>query len=82
MIRVGGPPALEHIGRVIITVGVALIAVGALVWGAGKLGFRGLPGDIWYRSQRVTFYFPVVTCLALSVLLTAAVWLWRWLHRG
>ncbi len=73
---------MEQFGRVIITVGAVLVAVGVVLWSLGRAGFRGLPGDVFYKSDRVSFYFPVVTCIVLSLVLTAVVWVWRWLNRG
>jgi hypothetical protein len=42
-----------------------------------KLPFRlgRLPGDIVYQGRNTTFYFPIVTCLVLSVALTLILWL-------
>ncbi|HOW17758.1 MAG TPA: DUF2905 domain-containing protein [Phycisphaerae bacterium] len=73
---------MTQFGKLIILLGVILILIGAAVWALGRLGFRGLPGDIRYESDHVRFYFPVVTCLVLSGLLTMLLWLWRWIsHR-
>ena len=66
----------------IVVVGAVLIVIGAAIWLLGKVGFRGLPGDIRYQSEGVSFYFPVVTCLLVSALLTLGLWIWRWLSRG
>lgn len=59
--------------------GVILALVGLVVWGLGRMGFRGLPGDIRYESENVRIYVPIVTCLVLSAVLTLGLWLWRWL---
>ncbi|MGB9623465.1 MAG: DUF2905 domain-containing protein [Phycisphaerae bacterium] len=73
---------MTQFGKLIILLGVILVLIGAAVWALGRLGFRGLPGDIRYESDHVRFYFPVVTCLVLSAFLTALLWLWRWIsHR-
>ena len=72
---------MPNIGKLLVLLGCVLVVVGLVVWGLGRLGFRGLPGDIRYESDGVRFYLPVVTCLVLSALLTAAMWLWQWLHR-
>lgn len=64
--------------RLLMILGGLLLAAGLLVWLAGRLGFRGLPGDIHYESRNVAFHFPIVTCLLFSTLLTLAIWLWRW----
>ena len=61
--------------------GVALIAAAGLAWLANRAGFHGLPGDISYRSRHFTLYFPIVTCLALSVLLSLMIWLITWFTR-
>jgi len=60
------------VGKLLIVMGVIVVAVG-LLWVLGEgLGLKlgRLPGDIVVRGQRSTFYFPVVTCLVLSVLLS------------
>lgn len=58
--------------------GKALILLGLVVLGLGlavTMGFRGLPGDLVYRGNQVTVYFPIVSSIVLSVLLTAIFWL-------
>ncbi|MBI1852113.1 MAG: DUF2905 domain-containing protein [Planctomycetes bacterium] len=61
--------------------GIVLAVAGAAMWFLGKSGFRGLPGDIRVEGERVRFYFPIVTCLALSAILTLLLWLVQWLRR-
>jgi hypothetical protein len=68
-------------GRLLIVLGVVVLVIGVLMLVAEKAGFRGLPGDIRYESSRVRVYFPIVTCLVLSILLTLGMWLWNWLRR-
>jgi hypothetical protein len=72
---------MTDLGKFLIIAGVGLAIVGAAIFLLGKSGFRGLPGDVAYRGEHVSFYFPVVTCIVLSVLLTAGMWLWRWITR-
>jgi hypothetical protein len=69
------------VGRLLIVVGLAVAGLGVLVVLGGRIGLGRLPGDIVIRGERSTFYFPVVTCLVLSVLLTLAVWLLRALRK-
>jgi hypothetical protein len=66
------------VGKLLIGIGALLIVVGPLWILADRLGFGRLPGDIVYRGDRVTFYFPLVTSIILSVLLTLGLWLLRW----
>jgi len=64
------------LGRALITAGVVLIVVGLFVTLGGRLPFRlgHLPGDIYYRGRSGSFYFPIVTCLLLSVVLSVLMW--------
>ena len=63
-------------GKFLIIAGVVLVVLGLLLMTGAKLSFLGrLPGDIAYRGKNVTFYFPVVTCIVLSVVLTLVFWL-------
>lgn len=70
---------MMEMGRLLVIVGLALALVGAIVWGLGRAGFHGLPGDVRLETKNVGIYFPIVTCVVLSILLTALLWLWRWL---
>jgi len=55
-------------GRALIALGVILVAVGILVQAGVPIG--RLPGDIIIRRGNSTFYFPLVTCLLASVILS------------
>jgi len=75
---------LEPLGRVLIVLGVVLLVVGVGIVLAGRLNvpFIGrLPGDILWRRGGVTVYFPLVSCLLLSLALTVALNLILWLLR-
>lgn len=64
----------------IVTAGLMLVVAGLLVMALERFSFfrlGRLPGDIIYRSKNVTFYFPVVTSIVLSVLLTLVLALLR-----
>jgi hypothetical protein len=69
-------PARE-LGRLLLIFGGVLVVVGLLLSFGSRLPFRlgRLPGDIVYEGKNSTFYFPVVTCILLSVALTALMWL-------
>jgi hypothetical protein len=58
----------------LVVLGLLTIAVGAALSALGTRGGRPLPGDIAISRPGLTFVFPVVTCLLLSVLLTLVVW--------
>jgi hypothetical protein len=64
-------------GRTLIIVGLVMVALGLLVTFGEKLPIRlgRLPGDIRIEGKNGSFYFPVVTCLVLSGVLSALMWL-------
>jgi hypothetical protein len=64
-------------GRFLVIAGVSLVALGLLFMGAEKLPFRlgRLPGDIVYHGKNYQFYFPIVTCVVLSIAASLVFWL-------
>jgi hypothetical protein len=72
-----GPPYDGRMGRGLIVIGLALVVLGLLLTFGEKLPIRlgRLPGDIVIRGKNTTFYFPLVTSLLLSVLLSLVMWL-------
>ena len=75
--------SLREFGRALLMLGGMLILVGAFFYFGGKLPFRlgRLPGDIVHEGEHTTFYFPIVTCLFLSVGLSLLLWLLSRLRR-
>jgi hypothetical protein len=69
-------------GWILLIVGLFIAGIG-LVWIiAPSIPWLGrLPGDVHYEGEHVRFYFPVVTCLLLSLILSGLIWLIRWLMR-
>ena len=68
--------ALLVLGGVIILVGAALVLAGRLNLPLGRL-----PGDIVYRGKSTVFYFPLTTCIVISVVLSLLFWLFGRGHR-
>ena len=69
---------MNDVGRFLVISGLILAAVGALLWaGFGKGWLGRLPGDIHVSKGNFTFYFPIVTCILISILLTFVMWLFR-----
>lgn len=68
---------MVDLGKMLLAAGVVLALVGAGFLLAGKLNLPlgRLPGDIVVRGKNTVFYFPVVTCIALSVVLSLIFWL-------
>ena len=56
--------------KILIIVGIIILALGLLYPYLKKIGLSQLPGDIIYKSDNSTFFFPIVTCIIISVVLT------------
>jgi hypothetical protein len=67
---------VSELGKVLMMVGLVVAAIGLLLWsGLGKDWFGRLPGDISHSRGNFKFYFPFVTCLVLSLVMTLILWL-------
>lgn len=60
----------EGMGKMLIFFGLILVAIGVFILLGGKLGLGRLPGDIYINKGNVVFYFPIVTTILLSLILT------------
>ena len=56
--------------KILIIVGIIILVLGLLYPYLKKIGLGQLPGDIIYKSDNSTFFFPIVTCIIISVVLT------------
>jgi polyferredoxin len=73
------PPSagMQEIGKTLIIFGIILLGLGLLLTFAQKIPFLGrLPGDILIQKKNFTFYFPLVTSILISVILSLVFWLW------
>jgi hypothetical protein len=69
---------MSEFGKVLVVIGLIMTAVGVLLWAGVGRGWLGrLPGDIHYTKGNASFYFPLMTCLLVSLLLSLILWLLR-----
>jgi ribose/xylose/arabinose/galactoside ABC-type transport system permease subunit len=70
---------MGDLGRALIGIGLLMAAVGVAVLLIGKAGvpLGRLPGDFAWRGRHTTVYFPLMTCIVISVVLSFVVWLMR-----
>ncbi len=67
---------MSDLGKSIIAIGAILIIVGVLMTIAGKIpGVGKLPGDIMIRRENFSFYFPLTTCILLSIIVSVVMYL-------
>lgn len=60
--------------RTLIVIGILIVLLGVLWPWLGKLGLGHLPGDIVIERGNVKFYFPITTCLLISIVITLILW--------
>ena len=74
---------LRELGRALLILGAVSLIVGSLFYFGARLPIRlgRLPGDIIHRGEHTTFYFPIVTCLVISVVLTLLLWFFNQFRR-
>ena len=78
-----GPLSFQF-GKLIVIAGFVLVVAGLVLMVGSRAGFFGLgrlPGDLSYKAKNFSFYFPVMTCLILSLIGTLILWLVEWLRR-
>lgn len=69
---------IADLGKTLILLGAVLLGLGIVLSLAGKVPWVGrLPGDLVIEREHVRFYFPLATCLLLSVALSILLWLLR-----
>ena len=67
------------LGRMLIVAGIVLVVAGLLFTFAERLPVKlgRLPGDIYIHGRNSSFYFPLTTCILVSVILSLVMWLFR-----
>ena len=64
-------PGMPEIGKILIILGAVLVLLGFALWSGFGVGWLGrLPGDIRIERGHSAFYFPIVTCIIISILLS------------
>lgn len=69
---------MHELSRFLIVLGAVLILIGLAMPWLGKLGLGRLPGDIVIERENFSFYFPIMTSLLVSLILSLILW---WLQR-
>ena len=69
---------MVHLGKALLFFGLLLVFLGLVLSLGAKIPWLGhLPGDIHIQRERFTFYFPLATCLLLSLILTLVLYIFR-----
>jgi uncharacterized protein HemY len=75
--------APANLGKILVFIGVGIVVLGLIIWLGGKLGLPlgKLPGDVHIQKGKMSVYFPVITCILVSVGLTILINLLLWIFR-
>ncbi len=69
---------MNPIARILIVAGLVLLGAGLLLLLSDKIPWLGkLPGDITIKRDSFTFYFPLATCILISIILSLILWFFR-----
>lgn len=69
---------MSGLGRLLIIIGLILVAAGIVISLVPRIPWLGrLPGDIFIRKENFSFYFPLGTCILISLILSLILWLFR-----
>lgn len=74
---------MPELGKTLLAMGLAIAMIGAVLLLAERFGLPlgRLPGDFFYRGKHVSFFFPLGTCVLISIVLSVLLWLISRLHR-
>ena len=69
---------MQALTKMLIMTGIILILIGVSIHFLGKIpGFGRLPGDILIKKENFTFFFPLTTCILISIILSLIFFLWN-----
>jgi hypothetical protein len=67
---------MSSIGKMLIFLGIILMGIGVVFFLANKIPWIGrLPGDVYVKRGNLSFYFPIATCILISIIISAIFWL-------
>ena len=67
---------MGDLGKTVLAVGLLLVVIGLIIMVAGKIPGAGkLPGDIFIKKENFSFYFPLTTCILLSIIISTLLYL-------
>jgi hypothetical protein len=71
----------QQVGKWLILMGITIVLAGGLIMILGRAGLFKLPGDLVLGSKNWRIYLPIASCIIISVVLTAILWLINYFHR-
>ena len=71
----------QQIGKWLVTAGIAITLLGAIVMLLDRMGLFKFPGDLQFSGRNWRIYFPIASCIIISIVLTLILWLISYFRR-
>ncbi|MFH1615750.1 MAG: DUF2905 family protein [Planctomycetota bacterium] len=71
----------QQLGKYILITGVVISVIGGIIILLGKTGLFRLPGDIELEGKNWKIYFPIISCILISIILTVILWITNFLRK-
>jgi len=71
----------QQIGKWLVATGVIVVLVGVFMIALSKIGLFKLPGDLQFGGKNWRIYFPIASCIIISIVLTLILWLINYFRR-
>ena len=71
----------QQLGKLILLVGIVISIIGGIIILLGKTGLFRLPGDIVFGGKNWKIYFPIISCIIISIILTVILWIISFLKK-
>jgi len=71
----------QQIGKWLLLTGIIIALLGAIMVVLGKVGLFRLPGDLQFGGRNWRIYFPIASCIIISIVLTLILWLINYFRR-
>lgn len=71
----------QQIGKWLLSAGIIIALFGVFIMILGRVGLFKLPGDLEFGSKNWRVYIPIASCIVISIILTAVMWLMHYFRR-
>jgi hypothetical protein len=71
----------QQFGKWLLAAGIVIVLLGGLIILLGRVGFFKLPGDFEFGSRNWRIYFPIASCIIISIILTVILWIINYFRR-
>ncbi len=71
-------PEFSQFGKILLIIGLIIAGLGLIMLAGDKIPWLGrLPGDLFFKGEKGSFYFPITTCILISIIISFILYLFR-----